>query len=148
LLKLRRQRPTLVMTTLGVLFLAVVMLVYATNPTLQAQLVHHPLSGFYGILSPLQLFFTMGAGIAILLTASRLLGMEYDLGTIRVLLGRGTGRWQMLFAKLVAVAIYAAGGRWDSGRGAASDRIGGVAGAASRGGLGQLGTGAARLRDQ
>ncbi|MGA2871980.1 MAG: ABC transporter permease subunit [Candidatus Dormibacteria bacterium] len=107
LLKLRRQRPTLVMTTLGVLFLAVVMLVYATNPTLQAQLVHHPLSGFYGILSPLQLFFTMGAGIAILLTASRLLGMEYDLGTIRVLLGRGTGRWQMLFAKLVAVAIYA-----------------------------------------
>lgn len=107
MLKLRRQRPTLVMTALGVVFLALIMLVFATNPTLQVQLDQHPISGFYLILGPLQIFFMLGAGVAILLTASRLLGMEYELGTIRVLLGRGTGRWQLFFAKLAAVAVYA-----------------------------------------
>jgi ABC-type transport system involved in multi-copper enzyme maturation permease subunit len=44
----------------------------------------------------------------IILTA-RLIGMEYSGGTIRVLLGRGVGRLQLLFGKLTALTIIALG---------------------------------------
>lgn len=106
LYKLRRNRPTLVITGLGVLFLTLIMLLYATNPTLRSSFTTQPLKAFYNLLHTLQLFFTAGAGIALLLTGSRLLGMEYDLGTIRVLLSRGTGRRQLLGAKIAALALY------------------------------------------
>jgi ABC-2 type transport system permease protein len=105
--KLRRNRPTWVITSLGVLLLALIMLLYATNPLWQSTFRNHTLTGFYDILRTLQFFFATGAGIALLLTGARLMAMEYDLGTIRVLLSRGTGRQQLLFAKIVALALYA-----------------------------------------
>jgi len=49
--------------------------------------------------------FDAGAGIFLLLVSARLVAMEYSSGTIRVLLGRGTGRLQLLLAKLVALAL-------------------------------------------
>jgi len=107
LYKLRRNRPTSVITALGLLFLTLMMLLFATEPQFQMSLTHHPLTGFYSILHPLETIFTAGAGIALLLTGSRLLGMEYDLGTVRVLFSRGTGRQQLLAAKIAALSIYA-----------------------------------------
>jgi len=47
-----------------------------------------------------------GGAFMIILTA-RLIGMEYSGGTIRVLLGRGVGRLQLLFGKLTALTIIA-----------------------------------------
>jgi len=107
LYKVRRNRPTVVMTALALVFLTLVMLLYATEPQFQVSLTQHPLSGFYSILHPLELFFTAGGGIVMLLTGSRLLGMEYDLGTVRVLFSRGTGRQQLLAAKIAALSLYA-----------------------------------------
>ena len=49
--------------------------------------------------------FNAGAGIFLLILASRLVAMEYSAGTIRVLLGRGTGRLQLLGAKLLTLAM-------------------------------------------
>jgi ABC-2 type transport system permease protein len=43
-------------------------------------------------------------GVVLLVAAARLVGMEYSTGTIRVILGRGVGRLQLLAAKLVALA--------------------------------------------
>ena len=106
LLKVRRNRPSSVIVALGLLFLALVLVLYASEPQYRASLTQHPLTGFYSILHPLELFFTAGAGIALLLTGARLLGMEFDLGTVRVLFSRGTGRQQLLAAKIAALSIF------------------------------------------
>lgn len=107
LIKLRHNRPTLVMSGLGLLFLALFMLLFATEPQYQQYLLTDPRKGFYQILHPLALFFAAGGGITLLLTGSRLLGMEYDLGTVRVLYARGTGRRQLLAAKIMALSLLA-----------------------------------------
>ncbi|MGH7642047.1 MAG: ABC transporter permease [Candidatus Dormibacteria bacterium] len=104
--KLRRNRPTVVMTVLGLLFLALVMLLFATVPQFRQSLVHHPQAGVYMLLHPLEIILAAGAGIAVLLTGSRLLGMEFDLGTVRVLFARGTGRQQLLLAKIAVLCLY------------------------------------------
>jgi ABC-type transport system involved in multi-copper enzyme maturation permease subunit len=49
-----------------------------------------------------------GGAFMIIVTA-RLIGMEYSGGTIRVLLGRGVGRLQLLFGKLAALTLIALG---------------------------------------
>jgi ABC-2 type transport system permease protein len=95
------------MVGLGLLFLTLIMLLYATEPQYHTSLAYHPLAGFYSLLHPLETFLSAGAGIALLLTGSRLLGMEYDLGTVRVLFSRGTGRHQLLVAKIAALSVFA-----------------------------------------
>lgn len=44
-------------------------------------------------------------GMMMIVLTARLIGMEYSSGTIRVLLGRGVGRLQLLFAKLSVIAL-------------------------------------------
>ena len=46
-------------------------------------------------------------GFFLLIVTARMVGQEYQLGTIRVLLSRGVGRLQLLFAKLLTMAIIA-----------------------------------------
>src|SRR5260221_4538212 len=44
-------------------------------------------------------------GIFLLVLTARVIGLEYQLGTIRVLLSRGVGRLQLLSAKLFTVPV-------------------------------------------
>jgi len=44
-------------------------------------------------------------GIFLIILTATAIGREYQLGTIRILLGRGVGRLQLLFAKLLTVVI-------------------------------------------
>lgn len=46
-------------------------------------------------------------GMMLIVLTARLIGMEYSGGTIRVLLGRGVGRLQLLFGKLALMAVVA-----------------------------------------
>jgi len=46
-------------------------------------------------------------GIALLISTAQMFGLEYQQGTIRVLLARGAGRVQLLLAKLTAMALAA-----------------------------------------
>ncbi|MDQ6773883.1 MAG: ABC transporter permease subunit [Candidatus Dormibacteraeota bacterium] len=48
---------------------------------------------------------TTGLGILLLVVSARLVALEYHAGTVRVLLGRGVGRFQLLFAKVAALAV-------------------------------------------
>jgi len=48
-------------------------------------------------------------GIVILIVTARIIGQEYSLGTIRIVLARGVGRVQFLMAKLTAALILALG---------------------------------------
>lgn len=49
--------------------------------------------------------FQIGSGIFLLIVGSRLIGMEYSSGTVRIIYARGMGRLRLLLAKMLALAI-------------------------------------------
>ena len=51
--------------------------------------------------------FRAFSGIFLIILTARMIGLEYQLGTIRILLARGVGRVQLLSAKLLTMAIIA-----------------------------------------
>ena len=71
------------------------------------------------VLDPLTLTLQVGVGLPLLVLAVLVVGQEYQLGTVRVLIGRGTGRVRLLLAKLTALAIVAATGAVVTGAAAA-----------------------------
>jgi ABC-type transport system involved in multi-copper enzyme maturation permease subunit len=105
LLKLRRQRALWVMLSLASLLFLIVVAALLSTSQVRGQLLKTPLAWFYLMLNIFLSVFDAGAGIFLLIVSARLVAMEYSAGTIRVLLGRGTGRLQLLFAKLVSLYI-------------------------------------------
>lgn len=113
-LKVSRQWIVWIMAVLlaGVIFLPY--LVTFTNDSLKARITAAPLQFMYRELGTDLLVMRVFSGIFLIIVTSRLIGMEYSGGTIRVLLARGVGRLQLLGAKLftvagVALAILAGG---------------------------------------
>jgi ABC-2 type transport system permease protein len=105
LLKLRRQRATVGLLLVAVLLFMVVMAGLSSNDPLRQALRHRPQVFFDDLLNILLVLFDTGSGIFLLLVSARLVGMEYDAGTVRVLLARGTGRVRLLLAKWLALAL-------------------------------------------
>ena len=68
-----------------------------------------PTWAIYKLLGVDMLVLKVFGGAFIILLATRLIGMEYSGGTVRVLLSRGVGRLQLLFGKLAALTIIALG---------------------------------------
>ena len=66
-----------------------------------------PTWAIYKLLGVDMMVLKIFGGAFIILVATRLIGMEYSGGTIRVLLSRGVGRLQLLFGKLAALTIIA-----------------------------------------
>ena len=103
--KVMRQWTTWILLVLLAGAIVLPYLVETARPRLQAILTSTPLTFFYdqlGIgLSVLRVF----TGFFLLIMTARLIGQEYQLGTIRVLLARGVGRLQLLSAKLLTMAI-------------------------------------------
>jgi ABC-type transport system involved in multi-copper enzyme maturation permease subunit len=83
-------------------------LLYLSRPNLKDLLTQDPTSGLYNImpvdLSVIRIF----SGILLLILSAMVVGLEYQQGTIRVLLGRGVGRLQLLGAKALALAVVGA----------------------------------------
>ena len=105
LLKLSRQRSLWVMLVLGALLFGFVGLAIFSTDNVKQTLRVAPEQFLYAALDIMGTLFNTGSGIVLLICASRLFGMEYSAGTIRILLARGTGRLQLYFAKLVALAL-------------------------------------------
>src|SRR5215470_18172209 len=78
-----------------------------TAPNAKTNIQTNPLHFYYNILSITLSILRVFTGIFLLVLTARTIGLEYQLGTIRVLLARGVGRLQLLFAKLLTVAIIA-----------------------------------------
>ncbi|HEX6799652.1 MAG TPA: ABC transporter permease [Ktedonobacterales bacterium] len=111
LFKISRQRAT---WALGIVLLLIVLAPYGIliaipNPNLKAQIAVAPLAFLYTLMGSGLLVFRVFVGTFLIITTARLIGMEYSGGTIRVLLGRGVGRLELLGAKLLALAILATG---------------------------------------
>lgn len=102
--KIAHMRITWVMTAV-ITFFAIGLQVLLLGGNNKAQLQRDPLGFFYvvmeGDLSLLRVF----SGIFLLVLAAHIVGLEYQHGTIRILLGRGVGRLQLLAAKVVALAL-------------------------------------------
>ena len=103
--KVMRQWATWILLVLLLGAIVLPYIIETLRPRLQADITSAPLTFFYdqlGIgLSVMRVF----TGFFLLIITARLIGQEYQLGTIRVLLGRGVGRLQLLFAKLLTMAI-------------------------------------------
>lgn len=64
-----------------------------------------PTTFYFAYLSGVLDLFTIGSGVFLLMTGSRLVSMEYGSGTIRLVLARGTSRLGLLAAQYTALAI-------------------------------------------
>lgn len=103
--KVLGQRSTVAILGVGVLLFVGVMLLLTLSSNGSVAVRQAPAAYFAEWQDILFTVFTMGAGIVLLLTTARLVGMEYSMGTIRILLARGTGRVQLLLAKLIVLAL-------------------------------------------
>ncbi|HVU67264.1 MAG TPA: hypothetical protein VHD63_09050 [Ktedonobacteraceae bacterium] len=91
--------------TLGIVFLPY--LIMFTNSDLK-ELIQRPGHGyFYGRVAACLGLLRAFGGIALLIIIARMIGQEYSLGTIRIVLARGVGRVQFLLAKITAAVICA-----------------------------------------
>lgn len=83
-------------------------LLYLSRPTLSDLITQDPNGALYNImpvdLSVIRIF----SGILLLILSAMVIGLEYQQGTIRILLGRGAGRLQLLGAKSLALAVVGA----------------------------------------
>ena len=106
-LKVMRQWTTWILLILVVGVTVLPYLIETVRPRFKEAIASTPLVAYYdqmGIgLSVLRVF----TGFFLLIVTARMIGQEYQLGTIRVLLSRGVGRLQLLFAKLLTMTIIA-----------------------------------------
>ena len=102
--KITHMRITWVLAAIITLF-AIGLQILLLGGNNKAQLHGDPLGFFYivmeGDLSLLRVF----VGIFLLVLAAHVVGLEYQQGTIRILLGRGVGRLQLLAAKVTALVL-------------------------------------------
>lgn len=107
LFKISRQWATWIMLVLLIGIISLPYLLTLSLPNAKDNLLNGPVPFFYnrmeGALDILRAFI----GIFLLVLTARLIGMEYQFGTIRILLARGVSRVQLLSAKLLTVSIIA-----------------------------------------
>ncbi len=92
---------------LGVITLLIIgaQLLLVTGPRNSADLRNAPLDAFYQVLQGDTALVRIFSGIFILILTAHVIGLEYQHGTIRVLLARGVGRLHLLGAKVAALAL-------------------------------------------
>lgn len=102
--KIIHMRITWVMTAIITIF-AIGLQILLLGGNNRAQLQRDPLSFFYLVMEGDLSFLRVFSGIFLLVLAAHSVGLEYQHGTIRILLGRGVGRLQLLAAKVAALAL-------------------------------------------
>ena len=103
--KVSRQLSFWLMLLGALVLLGVITLAVSGAEGLKSQLNSDPTGWAYNELEVFGTLFQIGSGIFLLIIGSRLIAMEYSSGTIRILYARGTGRLQLLLAKMLTLAI-------------------------------------------
>ncbi len=105
--KLSRQRTTWISLGLVVFALLIPWLLLGGPSTLSDSLARDPLQAITSMmeddLSDLRIF----SGFFLIILTARAIGLDYQQGTVRIVLARGVERLQLLGAKLLAVALAA-----------------------------------------
>ena len=107
--KIARQWTNWIMLALLLGAIVLPFVVEITAPNAKTNIQTNPLHFYYNLLSITLSILRVFTGIFLLILAARTVGLEYQLGTIRILLARGVGRLQLLFAKLLTVSLIALG---------------------------------------
>jgi len=105
--KIARQWTNWIMLVLLLGAIVLPFIIEMTAPNVKTNIQANPLHFFYDVLSIGLSILRVFTGIFLLILTARVVGLEYQLGTIRILLSRGVGRLQLLFAKLLTVALIA-----------------------------------------
>ena len=105
LLKVGRQWSAWIMVVLLAGIMTLPKLLDLARPRISELVAQDPLSALYQTMGSDMLVFRVFSGAVLIILTARLIGMEYSGGTIRILLSRGVGRLQLLFAKLLTLAI-------------------------------------------
>jgi len=109
LFKLWNQWTTRIMLGIVVLFTFAPYVLILTSSSMKDNITNNPENTTYTILEIAMTIFRIFGGVALLVITARAIGLEYQQGTIRILLARGVGRVQLLSAKLTAIVIIALG---------------------------------------
>lgn len=104
-LKLSRQLSFWLSLAGAVFLLGVIVLAISGGVNIKNLLVANPTLWAYDKLESFGTIFQIGSGIFLLIFGARLMGMEYSYGTLRILYARGTGRLQLLVAKMLTLAV-------------------------------------------
>jgi ABC-2 type transport system permease protein len=105
--KVTRQWTTWLMLILLACFLIGPFLIMLTAPNAKVSLAVAPLPFLTNRVEANLAVLRVFSGFFLLILAARVIGLEYQLGTIRILLARGAGRLQLFGAKLLAIVIFA-----------------------------------------
>ncbi len=105
LFKISRMRIAWVMAGVYTLFVIGGQLLLVTGPNTKSQLQQDPLGSFYNAMEGDFSIVRIFCGLILLVLAAQVIGQEYQHGTIRILLGRGVGRLQLLGAQALALTI-------------------------------------------
>ncbi len=103
--KLRGLRTFWVITSVMTLMVMFGQVLLATGPNVAKQLQVTPLDAYAQMVTGDIAIVRILSGILALILAAHVIGLEYQQGTIRILLGRGVGRLQLLGAKALALAL-------------------------------------------
>lgn len=103
--KIVLMRITWVMLGVMTLFIVGAQLLLITGPNNSAEMKRAPLDAFANVLQGDVALVRVFSGVFMLIIAAHVVGLEYQHGTIRVLLARGVGRLQLLGAKIAALAL-------------------------------------------
>lgn len=103
--KVSRQLSFWLMIVAGLVVIGVITLAVTSSQGIQDQLKSNPTAWAYGARDVFGTVFQIGSGIFLLIVGSRLIGMEYSSGTIRILYARGTGRLDLLLAKMLTLVV-------------------------------------------
>lgn len=103
--KVSRQLSFWLMLAGAAVMLAIVTLGITSAPSVQDQLKTDPVGWAYNARDIFGTIFQIGSGIFLLIVGSRLFGMEYSSGTIRIVYARGVSRLSLLLAKMLTLAV-------------------------------------------
>lgn len=103
--KLRGLRTFWVAAGAMTLMVLLAQILLATGPNIAGQLSDTPLEAYAQMATGDIAIVRILSGILALILAAHVIGLEYQQGTIRILLGRGVGRLQLLGAKALALAL-------------------------------------------
>ena len=107
LFKITRQRSVWIATILLGGLICAPYLIYLAGRGIADSIASTPLDVLYTLMERDLEIVRAFSGIYLLVLAALVVGQEYQLGTIRILLGRGVGRLHLLGAKVLALAIVA-----------------------------------------
>lgn len=107
LLKMSRRLSTWIPLIIVLLFLIATTLIQLVRQDLSDTINHAPLTFLYSIVQDGLGFVRAFTGLYFLIIAAYTIGLEFQMGTIRVLVSRGIGKFTLLCAKVTSIAVVA-----------------------------------------